>query len=71
MKIGVFFFAFCTVTSLFGLASCTVASLFNFFYNFYGLVIVYSLWRKFQEHNEEPKDTEPPTTPSTIEQNVA
>jgi prolipoprotein diacylglyceryltransferase len=62
------FFGVSVVCSIINLMNFSPSAMFNLVYNVYAFVIIYSIWRKIQENNEEPK---PQQIAMTIEQNVA
>lgn len=60
------FFAIAAIVSIAGLINFSGSSVFTLLYNIYAFIITYSIWRKFQEKEEQPQQTA-----ITIEQNVA
>lgn len=63
------FFAIFIILSIFGLYQLSASSILNLILNVYFFVIIYSLWRKFQENDEEA--AKPQTFPTTIEQEMS
>lgn len=50
------FFGVCTVLTIVGLINFSVSAVFNVVWNAYQFIIVYSLWRKFQEKEMEKEE---------------
>lgn len=64
MKVAVIFFALVAIMSIAGLAFFSFSAVFHAVCNIYQIIIIYSIWRKFQE---EQNDIFPEAVPPPIE----